>query len=237
MINLGAGLQQADSWIGYDRSRSPLIARSSVLRGILRALHAMGLTSRKAPLSWPDTTRVHDVTKGIPHADGSVDVIYSSHMLEHLHREEVAVLLAECFRVLRPGAWIRLVVPDLAILAGAYASGDRTYFRNDEPTIADAFVRSLELQRQERAYGRFERLARHALRTDDGGHRWMYDAESLGYRMRAAGFTDIESAGFQKGRCQAAAAMDTQSRSSIYLEGRKPGRESPFPQSGPVKET
>jgi predicted SAM-dependent methyltransferase len=222
MINLGSGLQHAPGWVNYDRSRAVFIARSRLLRATVRFAHAAGVTSRSVPLRWPRETRVHDVTKGLPHQSASVDIVYSSHFLEHLTRDAANELLHEIFRVLRPQGWIRLVVPDIQTLARAYVTGDRDYFQNDEPTIADAFLESLKMRHAQPRGRPFERFARRLLMTDEGGHRWMYDADSLAYRMRESGFVDIETVAFQEGRCNAAAALDSRPRGSLYIEGRKP---------------
>lgn len=54
----------------------------------------------------------HDLTRPIPLADGTVDRFLSEHFLEHLDREAIAFVLAECHRLLRPGGLARLAVPD-----------------------------------------------------------------------------------------------------------------------------
>lgn len=53
-------------------------------------------------------------------ADQSVDLIYSCHMLEHLHRNEVEVVLREWHRVLKQGGTLRLAVPDFEKIAEVY---------------------------------------------------------------------------------------------------------------------
>jgi hypothetical protein len=114
------------------------------------------------------------------------------------------------------------VVPDLHVLARSYVNGDRGYFRNEEPTIADAFMTSLGLPLEKEHHGVLERLVRAVLRTDEGGHKWMYDAESLMQRLRQTGFIDIQSVGYRQGSCEAAAALDNQPRSTVYIEAVKP---------------
>jgi hypothetical protein len=64
--------------------------------------------------------RSHDVSKGIPYPDSSFDVVYHSHLLEHLERKSGAFLLSECHRVLRRGGVVRVVVPDLERIAQLY---------------------------------------------------------------------------------------------------------------------
>ena len=67
-----------------------------------------------------DDVLVHDLKKGIPAPDGSVDAVYHSHLLEHVDRDAVPAFLAEIWRVLRPGGVHRVVVPDLERYAGDY---------------------------------------------------------------------------------------------------------------------
>jgi glycosyltransferase involved in cell wall biosynthesis/SAM-dependent methyltransferase len=62
----------------------------------------------------------YDLRLGIPLPDATVDVVYHSHVLEHFTCEGGKTLLAECFRVLRPGGLLRIAVPDLENIARAY---------------------------------------------------------------------------------------------------------------------
>lgn len=55
----------------------------------------------------------HNLINGIPAADNSHEVIYHSHMLEHFPKDKAQAFLGECWRVLKPGGIIRVVVPDL----------------------------------------------------------------------------------------------------------------------------
>jgi len=65
---------------------------------------------------------VLDVRAGLPFGDGTVDFIYSCHMLEHLPVYDALDVLREWKRVLRPEGRVRLTLPDfkhvLEILAG-----------------------------------------------------------------------------------------------------------------------
>ncbi len=61
-----------------------------------------------------------DVTLGLPFRDNSVGGVYSSHLLEHLSVQEVRRLLTECYRALKPGGALRLVVPSLEYAIQAY---------------------------------------------------------------------------------------------------------------------
>jgi 2-polyprenyl-3-methyl-5-hydroxy-6-metoxy-1,4-benzoquinol methylase len=53
----------------------------------------------------------HDVSTGLPYADGTFDVVNSSEVIEHLTDTES--FLQECYRVLKPGGRIVISTPNL----------------------------------------------------------------------------------------------------------------------------
>ena len=61
-----------------------------------------------------------DIRTGIPFPDNEFDAVYHSHLLEHLRKDFAPVFLRECFRVLKAGGTIRVVVPDLERITRAY---------------------------------------------------------------------------------------------------------------------
>ncbi len=72
-----------------------------------------------------------DICAGLPVPDNSQDVVYHSHVLEHLERKQGEALLRECYRVLRPGGVLRIVVPDLEQIARLYIElHDRAWMGN-----------------------------------------------------------------------------------------------------------
>jgi len=60
----------------------------------------------------------------LPFKSGSVDFIYSSHLFEHLSRNEIKMLLKECFRILSENGKMRLVVPDFDKFYEMYATAE-----------------------------------------------------------------------------------------------------------------
>jgi predicted SAM-dependent methyltransferase len=65
-----------------------------------------------------------DVRRGLPFATGTVDAIYTRHVLEHFYHDELTRVLADAHRVLRPGGGIRILVPSLEVACRAYLEGD-----------------------------------------------------------------------------------------------------------------
>ncbi len=87
----------------------------------------------------------HDVTCGLPFADGHFDSVYHSHVLEHLHCDDGFKLLNECFRVLKPGGVARIVVPDLERIAKLYLEMHDRAWRGDQQAKTDYDWMKLEL--------------------------------------------------------------------------------------------
>lgn len=90
LLNIGCGNAVHPEWINVDSS--------SAVPGVIR----------------------HDLRRGLPFADASVDAVFASHVLEHLDPVGGARLLRECHRVLRPRGTARIVVPDLEAIARLY---------------------------------------------------------------------------------------------------------------------
>lgn len=72
----------------------------------------------------------HNLLNGIPFVDNSFDLVYHSHVLEHFSKEDGATFITECFRVLRPGGFIRIAIPDLERIARLYLQYVQEGFNN-----------------------------------------------------------------------------------------------------------
>jgi SAM-dependent methyltransferase len=66
------------------------------------------------------SVRACDLRQGLPFPDRSFDVVYHSHVLEHLPRAAAIPFLSDVARVLRPQGMLRVVVPDLERIARLY---------------------------------------------------------------------------------------------------------------------
>ncbi len=98
-----------------------------------------GLIYITADLNNPRVMCNLDITE-IPFADHSFDVIYCSHVLEHVPNDRKA--LRELYRVLKPGGWALLQVPITA---------KKTF---EDPTIEDPFERK-------RLFGQIDHVRRY----------------------------------------------------------------------------
>jgi len=71
---------------------------------------------------------------------GSVNIIYNSHVLEHIGRNKSRSSLKEWFRVLREGGDLYISVPDLEVLFGMYLDNVNFYKDYDKRKIVDMLI-------------------------------------------------------------------------------------------------
>lgn len=85
-----------------------------------------------------------DLARPIPFKPATYGTCYLSHVLEHLSRQRVPSLLGEIWQSLQPGGVLRIVVPDLEVIAQLYlrellaaaaATDDEAYLRHEWMTL------------------------------------------------------------------------------------------------------
>jgi len=107
-LNFGAGVP-LEGWINLDAS--PLFFFPRIFH---RVLHLLNLVKRsKFFLNSHYRYFVLNKENKLPLEDNSINVIYCSHVLEHLHNENIQFLLDEFYRILKPNGVVRILVPDL----------------------------------------------------------------------------------------------------------------------------
>jgi SAM-dependent methyltransferase len=94
------------------------------------------------------SVKAWDLRKGIPYPDGSFDVVYHSHVLEHFPRIEGCALMRECCRVLKKGGVLRVAVPDLEGIARHYLQSFDQALAGSEAGAANHEWMTLELYDQ-----------------------------------------------------------------------------------------
>lgn len=88
----------------------------------------------------------YNIKNALPFADNSVDVVYHSHVLEHLARNEAHNFIFECYRALKPNGIMRLAVPDLEQICREYLANLEKGFDNDNKlAVKDYHWNKLEL--------------------------------------------------------------------------------------------
>lgn len=87
----------------------------------------------------------HDLLKGIPIKNSSIDVVYHSHILEHFSKENGLKFIHECYRVLKTNGIIRIAVPDLEIIVNEYLKNLKLALEGDIQAKANYEWIKLEL--------------------------------------------------------------------------------------------
>jgi predicted SAM-dependent methyltransferase len=92
--------------------------------------------------------RAHNLLKGIPFPDCTFDAVYHSHVLEHFTKEDGIKFIGECFRILKSGGIIRVVVPDLEMICKEYLKNMERAANSEPGADADYDWIKLELYDQ-----------------------------------------------------------------------------------------
>ena len=192
-LNIGCGTDAPEGWYNIDNSPTIYVARVPALQRLLRTP------------AWPRNVRRHNVLKGLPFGDSSVDFIYSSHTFEHFTYPQSVAVAKECFRVLKTGGICRIAVPDLQKIV-------RDYLSDSEPMASHRFVSRLSL-----------RQTWQDLVHPGAHHSQMFDGRSLVTMFREAGFTDAQVTGFGESRIPDILKLELESRrrETLYVEGVK----------------
>lgn len=199
-VNIGAGLSVADGWINVD---SDLHALFSMLpRIIVKTVYALsGVRQRYSQKEYLDLLKnhtfvLHNVEYGLPFPDESVDYLYSSHLLEHLFKDDAAKLLRQAYRVLKEGGRIRICVPDLEHAISLYEEG------NKQKALSFFFPESKSIDCVSR-------------------HKYMYDFDLLRSLLVEAGFNDIERCIYKQGKVPDINKLDNRPDETLFVEAVK----------------
>ena len=214
-MNLGCGPKAVKGWINLDSTWKVYLTRFPVLKVPVRFLSILGLVNRLTPaeeLPAELGIRRHDVANGLPFKDNEVDYIYSSHMLEHLSRSKADYVLRECYRVLKTGGVLRLILPDLELLVEAYLKDKQA----GDTAAADKFIEGLNLS----GAGKSKRFIN---RIISQGHQWIYDFDSVVYRLSNIGFSEVNRCTPRQGEVPDLPLLDEGELhpDSFYLEAKK----------------
>lgn len=212
-INIGCGQNPTEGWVNIDNSPAVLLARIPLVPSLLNRIGVLSdlqYENVQFAKAHPDI-KYGDASRHIPYQDGTVEIIYSSHMLEHLDRGHADAFLDESKRLLCSGGIIRISVPDLEKQAVRYV----------EERDADEFIKSTDICR-EGPRGAPQKLASFFIKPRS--HQWMYDGASLCRLLEGHGFVDARIIEAGKTWIPDPGALDLEERASesVFVEARNP---------------
>ena len=107
-LNLGSGPGKIidPTWQYFDASKRLLLLKSIPFIGFMKIKE-----SKINEQKWDLNTQYKNINK-MSFTPETVDYIYSSHALEHIHLDDAKALLKKTYEWLKPGGIIRLALPD-----------------------------------------------------------------------------------------------------------------------------
>jgi predicted SAM-dependent methyltransferase len=124
-----------------------------------------------------------------------VDVVFSSHFLEHLNKTDGINFLKEIYRSLKKEGMVRILVPDLEVAIKRFNDGDIN-------KTQDLFFYTSE-------------------NCDFSAHKYNYTFETLNEILKDIGFSNIIKRSYQEGDCPDIEYLDVYPDHSLYVEARK----------------
>jgi predicted SAM-dependent methyltransferase len=215
-LNLGCGSVRPQGWINTDSSLNANLQKIPVVGKMI--------TKRFNDVVYDDSNMIYmNLNKRWKYADNSVDIVYASHLFEHLSLKSADLFLKESFRCLKPGGVIRIVVPDLYKICKRYISE----YESGNEKASEFILWAINMHR-EGQYGVNLSPVKKLVLEWQGyphQHKFMYDEKSLALKFRAQGFTDILSLEYGVSKYINEikdVEGKTESYLSVYLEGKKP---------------
>lgn len=192
-VQFGCGLCAPHEWLNFDSSPTLRLQRLPVVGSLVPT----GPYGR-----FPKNVRYGDIVSGLPVPDGSVGLLYCSHVLEHLALSDLRAALCNCRRILRGSGTFRLVLPDLEFLISEYVA-------DSSPAAATRFMEGTMLGLETRPRG-IPAMLRAWL--GNSRHLWMWDFKGLAAELRTAGFSSIRRARYNDSPVAAFRQVETAER-------------------------
>lgn len=115
-----------------------------------------------------------DLRRKWPLGSGSAKYIFSEHVFEHFgYPDEIGHVLSECYRVLKPGGVLRVIVPNADRYLRAYADNDEEFVRK----VGGDSATSISLV--------------NTMMRENGFHRYAYNFDELEKVLKQAGFAEV----------------------------------------------
>lgn len=182
--------------------------------------------------NWPDwvivdtrggaEVQLNLMEKSLPFKDGSVDMIYSSHTFEHIYPDHLPTLFADCFRVLKKNASIRIVVPDIDIAVRAYVNKRKDFLRHPDNPDRCVGLPDMPVCNLSGWFFTYE-FDPETKERRSGGHVTAFNYQLMYWFLDRAGFVDINKRRY--GQCLPEFEGCDSFRykhCSLYAEARKP---------------
>lgn len=209
-LNVGCWTDIAEGWLNIDASFYVKLSKIPVVGSTI-------LSALKAP-QFPSSVCYGDMVKGLNLQPESCQLIFASHVLEHLSLEDFDRALNNLYVYLKSGGTLRIIVPNLEAYAKNYLKTLSVPEKSSQ--AADKFMNISFL-----GYKSSRRTIYHRLQEvlSNSRHQWMWDEPSLKTALEKHGFKDIKRCKYQDWSDQRFELVEKKKRHylSICLEANK----------------
>jgi SAM-dependent methyltransferase len=215
LLHLGCGpFVEPTRWIDCDGSWNARVnSWPKPLASLLRSI-AKKAGGGQRPL--PGHIRYFDLRKRFPFDDESVDAIYAAHVWEHLALSTAKHATEECYRVLKPGGALRLIVPNVR-------DAVEEYLHSNVPDAALTLNRRLYYRPFEECRSLIYSI--YLGFTDFHYHRFMYDPPQLISLLQASGFVCVSEKNLLESQIEEIGDVESETRigrnKGFVVEGLK----------------
>ncbi len=214
-LNLGCGSVRPKGWINTDSSLNANIQKIPLIGKII--------TRQFNEVKYNDDNMVYmNLNKPWRYKNNSVDIVYASHLFEHLTLKSANRFLKESYRCLKSGGIIRVVVPDLYKICKQYI----TEYESGKEDASTFIMWAMNMHR-EGQYGAKIPLWKKVILEMQGyphQHKFMYDEKSLSQVFKEVGFKEILSMTYGQSKFISEikdVEGTKESYLSVYLEAKK----------------
>jgi predicted SAM-dependent methyltransferase len=217
LLNLGCGQTRPQGWINTDSSLNSWLQNLPLFHKV-----AVQLFQR---VNYDSSANYMDLRHHWKFSDNSVDIVYASHVFEHLNSSTAVLFLNEAYRVLKPGGIIRLVVPDLHQLAKIYIDE----YKSGNKSATRDFLYWMNLCR-DNTYPKNKSIIVkiiNFLQDYPHQHKYMYDFTSLSQILSDNKYTDLQQATYSQSKYIPEinqVEYTSEGVVSIYIEAKKPSQ-------------
>jgi predicted SAM-dependent methyltransferase len=193
MLNLGCGSVRPINWVNTDSSinahlqRIPLIGKK--------------LASIINNISYSNNNIVYmNLNNKWKYKDNTVDIVYASHLFEHLSVKASILFLSEAYRCLKPGGIIRIVVPDLYQICKKYTIEyelNDSMDKNIDTTTFIMWAINMHREGQYKKLNLFKKLVLE-IQGYPHQHKYMYDKNSLILKLKNNNFHSFKNLSYGK---------------------------------------
>jgi predicted SAM-dependent methyltransferase len=206
-LGCGPGLVLEPSYVYIDASRKLLLTKIPIIN---LALSKFG----PAHNSWDKRVKFKNILK-LKMSPGSVQSVYSSHLLEHLYFNQCQTLISEIFKALEDDGILRLALPDY----------DAFVLRFTETQKIDSLKAIQEFEAALLSHPltkpKLSKRIWNILAGDLHIHRWHPNYAIMKSILEEAGFKNIKRCNFQESALEGITNLENRNEMTFYIEATK----------------